>query len=85
MHSAPSEQKDPFRLTFPGRPRIIGNRYDMRQVTVRLDLRVSEEMKEFLLNEASARKLSFEGLILMYIEDQMKRSRQESRHISPPT
>ncbi|HVP18215.1 MAG TPA: hypothetical protein VMU36_04405 [Spirochaetia bacterium] len=55
----------------------------MRQVTVRLDLRVPEEMKEFLLNEASSRKLSFEGLILMYIEDQMKKSRQESRHRSP--
>jgi hypothetical protein len=57
----------------------------MRQVTVRLDLRVSEKMKEFLLTEASARKLSFEGLILMYIEDQMKRARQESRHIRPRT
>ncbi len=56
----------------------------MRQVTVRLDLRVSEEMKEFLLAEATSRKLSFEGLILMYIEEQMKKARQESRHISPP-
>jgi len=55
----------------------------MKQVTVRLDLRVSEEMKDFLLTEASARKLSFEGLILMYVEDRMKKSRQESRHISP--
>ncbi len=55
----------------------------MRQVTVRLDLRLSEEMKDFLLSEASARKLSFEGLILMYVEEQMKKASQESRHISP--
>ena len=56
----------------------------MKQVTIRLDLRVSEEMKEFIFNEASSRKLSFEGLILMYIEDQMKRARQESQRIGPP-
>ena len=55
----------------------------MRQVTVRLDLRVSEEMKEFLLHEATSRKLSFEGLILMYIEDKMKKARDDSRHIGP--
>ncbi len=55
----------------------------MRQVTVRLDLRLSEEMKDFLLREASSRKLSFEGLILMYIEEQMKKVDQERRHISP--
>jgi len=56
----------------------------MRQATIRLDLRVSEEMNEFLQNEAQSRKLSFEGLILMLIEEQMKRVRQESQRISPP-
>ena len=55
----------------------------MKQVTIRLDLRVSEEMNEFLQNEAQSRKLSFEGLILMLIEEQMKRVRQESQRISP--
>ncbi len=55
----------------------------MKQVTIRLDIRVSEEMHEFLVDEASSRKLSFEGLILKYIEDQMKRVREESRHIGP--
>jgi len=40
----------------------------MKQVTIRLDVRVSEEMNEFLQIEAQSRKLSFEGLILMYIE-----------------
>ena len=57
---------------------------DMRQVTIRLDLRVSEEMNEFLQNEAHSRKLSFEGLILMLIEEQIKRVKQESQRISPP-
>ncbi|MGA2615194.1 MAG: hypothetical protein ABSG38_17300 [Spirochaetia bacterium] len=56
----------------------------MRQATIRLDLRVSEEMNEFLQNEAQSRKLSFEGLILMLIEEQMKRVLQESQRISPP-
>jgi len=56
----------------------------MKQVTIRLDLRVSQEMNEFLQEEAQSRKLSFEGLILMLIEEQMKRVRQESQRISPP-
>ena len=56
----------------------------MKQVTIRLDLRVSEEMNEFILSEAHSRKLSFEGLILMLIEEQMKRVKQESQRISPP-
>ncbi len=55
----------------------------MKQVTIRLELRVSEEMNEFLQIEAQSRKLSFEGLILMYIEEEMKRVRQESQHIGP--
>ncbi len=55
----------------------------MKQVTIRLELRVSEEMNEFILDEAHSRKLSFEGLILMLIEEQMKRVRQESQRISP--
>jgi predicted HicB family RNase H-like nuclease len=55
----------------------------MKQVTIRLDLRVSEEMNDFLQNEAQSRKLSFEGLILMLIEEQMKRVKQESQRISP--
>lgn len=56
----------------------------MKQVTIRLDLRVSEEMNEFMQNEAQSRKLSFEGLILMLIEEQMKRVQQENQRISPP-
>ena len=56
----------------------------MKQVTIRLELRVSDEMNEFMQNEAQSRKLSFEGLILMLIEEQMKRVQQENQRISPP-
>ena len=33
----------------------------MKHVTIRLELRVSEDMNEFLQTEAHSRKLSFEG------------------------
>ena len=56
----------------------------MKQVTIRLDLRVSEEMNEFLQIQAQSRKLSFEGLILMYLEERMKQERQEREHNGPP-
>ena len=55
----------------------------MKQVTIRLELRVSEEMNEFLQIEAQSRKLSFEGLILMYIDERMKKDRQERQHDGP--
>ncbi len=55
----------------------------MKQVTIRLELRVSEEMNEFLQMEAHSRKLSFEGLLLMYIEDRMKKDRQDRQHTAP--
>ncbi len=55
----------------------------MKQVTIRLELRVTEEMNEFLQVEAQSRKLSFEGLLLMYIEERMKRERQERLHSAP--
>jgi metal-responsive CopG/Arc/MetJ family transcriptional regulator len=55
----------------------------MKQVTIRLDLRVSEEMNEFLQIEAQSRKLSFEGLILMYLDERMKKERQDREHNGP--
>jgi hypothetical protein len=54
----------------------------MKQVTIRLELRVPEETHEYLQVEAHSRKLSFEGLLLMYIEDRMK-SDKERRHSGP--
>ena len=56
----------------------------MKQVTIRVELRVSEEMNEYLQIEAQSRKLSFEGLLLMYIEERMKKERQEHQHSGPP-
>ncbi len=55
----------------------------MKQVTIRLELRVSEEMNEFLQMEAQSRKLSFEGLLLMYIEERMKQERINRQHTGP--
>lgn len=55
----------------------------MKQVTIRLELRVSEEMNEYLQLEAQSRKLSFEGLILMYIDERMKKDRRERQHSDP--
>ena len=55
----------------------------MKQVTIRLELRVSEEMNEFLQLEAQSRKLSFEGLLLMYLEERMKNERFARQHNGP--
>jgi hypothetical protein len=55
----------------------------MKQVTIRMELRVSEQMNEFLQLEAQSRKLSFEGLILMYIEERMKKERRDQTHSGP--
>ncbi len=52
-------------------------------VTIRLDLRVPQEMYDHMQAEARSRKLSFEGLLLMYVEDRMKQSRESARHTRP--
>ena len=56
----------------------------MKQVTIRIELRVPEEMNEFLTTEARARKLSFEGLLVEWIGERMKAQREQalrrSRH-----
>ena len=55
----------------------------MKHVTIRLELRVSEEMNEFLQMEAQSRKLSFEGLILMYLDERIKKDRRDRHHAGP--
>jgi hypothetical protein len=55
----------------------------MKHVTIRLELRVSEEMNEFLQIEAHSRKLSFEGLLLMYLDERMKKDRRDRQHAGP--
>jgi hypothetical protein len=62
---------------------MVARVHEMRQATIRVEMRVSEEMNEFLQVEAHSRKLSFEGLLLTYIEDRMKRSQDEKRHVRP--
>lgn len=56
----------------------------VKQVTIRIELRVPEEMNEFLTTEARARKLSFEGLLVEWIGERMKAQREQalrrSRH-----
>jgi hypothetical protein len=55
----------------------------MKQVTIRVELRVSEEMNEFLQMEAQSRKLSFEGLLLMYLDERMRQDRIDQQHRGP--
>ena len=55
----------------------------MKQITIRMELRVTEEMNEFLQLEAQSRKLSFEGLLLMYIDERMQKDRRDQRHSGP--
>ena len=55
----------------------------MKQVTIRLDIRVSEEMNEFLLEEAHTKKMSFEGIILSYIEERMRKAAEQRKHSRP--
>jgi hypothetical protein len=51
----------------------------VKQVTIRIELRVSEEMNEFLATEAHSRKLSFEGLFVSWIEERMRAQREHAR------
>jgi hypothetical protein len=55
----------------------------VKQVTIRIELRVSEQMNEYLATEAHSRKLSFEGLLLSWIEERMNARREDSRRRSP--
>jgi hypothetical protein len=44
---------------------------------IRIDMKVSDEMNEFILNEARSKKLSFEGLLISYIEERMQREKEK--------
>jgi hypothetical protein len=54
----------------------------VKQVTIRIELRISQEMNEYLATEAHARKLSFEGLLLSWIEERMNAERERARRRS---
>jgi predicted HicB family RNase H-like nuclease len=53
----------------------------MKQVTIRIDMRVSEEMHGYLSDAANARKLSYEGLLIEIIQERMDRERQEQLRV----
>ncbi len=48
----------------------------MTKVTIRVELSVSKEMSDFLLDEAHSKKMSFEALLLSYIQERMDLSRR---------
>jgi hypothetical protein len=50
----------------------------MDTIHLRLDVRIEKDMYDFLQEEASIKKMSFEGLILSYIRDRMERQRREA-------
>jgi hypothetical protein len=54
----------------------------VKQVTIRIELRISQEMNEYVATEAHARKLSFEGLLLSWIEERMNAERERARRRS---
>jgi len=54
----------------------------VKQVTIRVELRISEEMNDYLTTEARARKLSFEGLLIEWIRERMQAQREHAqRHV----
>jgi hypothetical protein len=48
---------------------------------IRIDMKISDEMNEFILNEARSKKLSFEGLLVSYIQEHMlqEKAKREGR------
>ncbi len=44
----------------------------MNTINIRIDIRIPEDMYDFLSEESRLKKLSFEGLILLYIKDRME-------------
>jgi len=50
----------------------------MNTIHLRLDVRLEKEMYDFLQEEANLKKMSFEGLILLYIRERMERQRRNA-------
>ncbi len=55
----------------------------MQQVTIRVELKLTPESHDFLLAEAGSRKLTFEGLLLTWIEEKMQRQREDALRERP--
>jgi hypothetical protein len=49
----------------------------MKTIPLRVDVRIPEDMYDFLQEQASLQKMSFEGLILHFIRDRMDQQRRD--------
>ncbi len=58
---------------------MVEEEMDTKQVTIRIDMRVPVEMHEYLVNDARSKKLSFEGVLITYIEEHMRAEAQRQR------
>jgi len=47
----------------------------MNTVEVRLELRLPQEIYDFLQEESRLKKLSFEGLVLLYVRERLQQRR----------
>ncbi len=47
----------------------------MNMIHMKIDVRVPENMYNFMINDANLMKLSFEGLVLLYIKERMEREK----------
>jgi hypothetical protein len=50
---------------------------EVNTVTIRIEMRLTQEMNEYLLSESNMKKLSFEALLISYIEERMNQDRQK--------
>jgi hypothetical protein len=50
----------------------------MNTIHLRLDVRIEKDMYDFLQEEAGLKKMSFEGLILLYIRERMEQQRRNA-------
>lgn len=49
----------------------------MKTIPLRVDVRIPEDMYDFLQEQAGLKKLSFEGLILQIIRERMDQRRRD--------
>ena len=49
----------------------------MKAIPLRVDVRIPEDMYQFLQEQAGLRKLSFEGLLLQFVRERMEQQRRE--------
>jgi hypothetical protein len=50
----------------------------MNDIHLRIDVRIPQDMYDFLLEESRLKKMSFEGLILRFIQERMEQQRRDA-------